>query len=256
MDEKIICGNCGATCSKEDGYCRRCSQPLTQNETGDDQVIEGIDNQDLKEYIGKNFDYYYKKFKKAKGKDFFVQVNFPALFLGPTWFFYRKMNKIAAIYIAISLLVSMVFMIAVPTIMSKDVDEFYAAKKAYSEYLQAGGETRIYEEGYTTIGTIHPTYEKLRDDLKATQNKIRLMDLLITAPVLIVEIVLRLFANFLYRRHIIENIRKRNGGTSIGGAIGYPIVARIIATAVSFLLLLIPTVLRYQGALEMLVPWL
>ena len=79
--------------------------------------------------------------------------------------------------------------------------------QTYSNYINSGGEVYLYKEPpYSTvvIGT-HPTYQKIRDNLDDAQNKIRLIEFLITAPVFIINILFRLFANSIYKNHIALN---------------------------------------------------
>ena len=68
MDNKfIVCNNCGAKCDIDDTYCKVCSHTLSHSNYLDEQIIDGIENSELKSYIGKNSDYYVKKFAKKKG---------------------------------------------------------------------------------------------------------------------------------------------------------------------------------------------
>ena len=129
-DAYIVCDNCGTKCHANDVYCKTCSHPLADFT---EQAIEGIDNQELRQFIGKNSEDYIKKFKKKKG-DWFLQINFAALLFGVTWFFYRKMYKVASLYTVGMLLLSMLLSIAVPTLFKADVEAFYAAEEAYTEY--------------------------------------------------------------------------------------------------------------------------
>ena len=93
-DKFVFCDNCGTKCNIGDTYCKSCSHTLSHLDYLDDQIIDGMDNLELKNRIGKNADYYINKFAKSK-KKWFIQLNFAALLFGPTWFFYRKMNKIS-----------------------------------------------------------------------------------------------------------------------------------------------------------------
>lgn len=251
----IVCDNCGAKCDIHDKFCKACFSTLSETEF--EPVIEGIEDVELINYIDKKSDYYLEKFSQKKEK-WFIQWNWAALFFGPTWFFYRRMQKIAIVYAAILILLSSLLGVVLPVVFNADVDEYFAAKEAYSDYINSGGERYLYKEPpYSTymIG-LHPTYEKLRDDLKDAQNKIRLIEFLINAPVFAVNILFRLFANSIYKNHIITNIHSNKKGTSMKNAIGGLVAVNLVTWIVSALLLQIPVVSRFFEAASTLINWL
>ena len=115
------------------------------------------------------------------------------------------MYKIAMIYAAILILLSSLLSLVLPTVFKADVERYYVAKETYSNYINSGGEVNLYKEppySMVVIGT-HPTYQKIRDNLDAAQNKIRLIDFLITAPVFVINILFRLFANSIYKNYTL-----------------------------------------------------
>lgn len=250
----VVCDNCGTKCDVNDTYCKVCSQTLT---CSDNQIIDGIENAELKNYIGKNADYYIEKFAGNKGK-LFVQLNIAALLFGPTWFFYRKMNKIAIIYAAILILLSSFLTLLLPTVFKADVERYYVAKETYTNYINSGGEVNLYKEPpYSTvvIGT-HPTFQKIRDELDAEQDKIRWMEFLIAAPVFVINIAIRLLANAIYKKHITENIHVNNNGVSMKSAIGGLVLVNLIMFVISLLINLIPAVSRFAEATQTLMFWI
>ena len=85
-DQVIICSSCGAKCAADDLFCKVCFQTLTQSENSDVQAIDGITNEDLDKFLEKNGEYYIDRFSRTERKHF-LQLNFAALFFGPTWFF-------------------------------------------------------------------------------------------------------------------------------------------------------------------------
>ena len=258
MNEKfIVCDNCGAKCDIADTYCKSCSHSLSHSDCWDVPIIDGIENSELKNRIGKNANYYISKFAKSKKKWFF-QLNFAALLFGPTWFFYRKMNKIAIIYAAVLILFSSLLTLVLPTVFKDDVERYYVAKQTYSDYINSGGEVNLYKEPpYSTvvIGT-HPTYQKIRDNLDDCQNKIRLINYLITAPVLIVNVIFRLFANAIYKNHIVLSIHSDNTGVSMKNAIGGLVVVNVVIGVISLLLNQISAVSRFIEATQTLFNWI
>ncbi len=248
-----ICDNCGATCDIRDTYCKKCLQSFLKQDETSKPVIEGIDNTELKKFLGKNSEYYLEKFAKAKNKNVFLQLNFSALLFGPNWFFYRKMKKLAIMYVAILFMLSLMLSVALPIIFEADIDTYYDAKKAYNDY---DGEVLIFKEGTTTILGRDPIYQEVHDNLDNAQRKIILIDFLIGAPVFVVNIMFRLLGNFFYKKHIISNINTTEGGTSGKAAFWGIIATNVVAFIISLLLLLIPAVYRFQHAIATLYYWL
>lgn len=256
-DKFIVCDNCGAKCDIDDTYCKACSHTLSHLDYLYDQIIDGIENSELKNYIGKNSDYYIKKFAKKKSK-WFIQLNFAALLFGLAWFFYRKMYKFAIVYAAILILLSSLLTLVLPTVFKADVERYYGAKETYSDYINSGGEVYLYEEPpYSTvvIGK-HPTFQKIRDNLNDAQNKIRLIEFLITVPVFIINILFGLFANSIYKNHITLNICSNNNGVSIKSAIGGLILVNFVMFIVSTLLSQISVVAQFTEATQTLFYWI
>ena len=253
MKEKfIICDNCGSKCDINDTYCKSCSQTLSHSNCFDEQIICGIENSELKSYIGKKSNYYIEKFSKKKGK-WFIQLNFAALFFGPIWFFYRKMYKFAMIYFAVFVVAFSLLNTVIPILFKSDVDEYFLAESVYLDYIDSGAETHCEIDGkFTTV----PTFRAIRNDLTNAQNRIRLINFLISAPSLIINILFRLFANSFYKNHIISNIEVNNGGVSIKNAIGAYILINVVLLCVSLLISQIPIVSRFVDAALSLRPWL
>lgn len=248
---KKICNNCGAPCNADDIYCKSCHQDLSKVDENNESVIEGIDNNALKEYIGKNSHYYLGKFSKAKDKKVFMQLNFSALLFGPTWFIYRKMNKLATVYIAVMVILSSILYVIMPTVFAKDVDNYYTAEKEYSDYVNAGGEVFAYDDNNAIVGS-NDIFKALNDDLRSAQNKIILINILISAPVLIVNILFRLFGNAAYKDHIITNFADEDGGTvsKFRAFLVGIVLVNIIMVIISLLLSLIPDVAEFQKSFE------
>lgn len=256
-DKFIVCDNCGAKCDINATYCKACSHAFSCSDYLDDQIIDGMKNSELKNYIGKNADYYIKEFAKKKGK-WFMQLNVAALLFGPTWFFYRKMYKAAMIYAAVLIVLSSLLTLVLPTVFKADVERYYNAKEQYSSYINSGAEMSLYEDPpYSTvvIGT-HPAWKKVLDNLKSAQNRIRLIELLMTAPVFIINIVIRLFANAIYKNHITLHTQRNASGVSVKSAIGGLILVNAVMFLISSLLSQVPAVSQFVQATQTLFNWL
>lgn len=248
-NDYIVCNNCGAKCNMHDVYCKSCSQKLSSSDNVEKQIIDGIDNTELRSFIGKNADYYTEKFAKKKSK-WFVQLNFAALFFGPTWFFYRKMNKIAVVYVAVLILFSSLLTLVVPTVFKEDVERYHAAYEVYIDYINSDGEIFLDMEDHDyVVGILHPTYERISDELEAAEKRISFIEFLINVPVLVINILIRFFANSIYKYHITLNIHSNYRGVSMKNAIIGYILMYIAMMIVSLLLNQIPIVGKFNAAL-------
>lgn len=246
-----ICNNCGAPCSDNDIYCKSCGQSLSENYDDTAPAIEGIDNHTLKEYVGKNSDYYLSKFAKAKDKKVFIQFNPCALLFGPAWFFYRKMTKIALLYLATVITLSCLLTAIVPIVFAKDVEDFRAAEAELHRYEKEGGDIFAYNESGAIIGS-NEAYKALKNDVKDAHNKIKLINLLINAPAFILNIGFRFFANAVYKYHVTKHIDDNDGGTTskFKAFLLANLLPHIITGVIGALLLLIPAVYNFQSALN------
>lgn len=256
-DSMIICEKCGAKCQQGDLYCRACFSTLSNLDASDREIFEGVDTEELTEYLGPKPYYYIEKFRKAKKKRY-LQINLCALLFGPPWFFYRKMYKAGILFSAAIILLSALPTLILPVVFKADVDRYYAAKEAYSDYINSGGEVNLYKEPpYSTVPIgLHPTYKKLRDDLDAAQKKIRWLERGTVLPSLVVNFLFRLCANCFYKNYIRLNIRKTIGGVNKSAAILGFLGVNAASLVISLLLSLVPAVSAFVEATQTLYYWI
>ena len=93
-------------------------------------------------------------------------------------------------------------------------------------------------------------------ELDDAQNKIRLIEFLITAPVFIINVLFRLFANSIYRNHIPLNIHSNNNGVSMKNAIGGLVLVNLIMFVISLLLNQISAISQFTEATQTLFNWM
>lgn len=257
-----ICDNCGAVSDEKETYFKKCSNPLPVSATDvNEPVIDGIENSELEKFIGeKKYPYYKKMFLKAKGKNVFVQMNWAAILFGPHWFFYRKMPKAAVMFVAFSLLLNLIFFVAIPCMFSSVTEEYYENKEAYRNYVNSdlpifkGDEIEVpsYELKPDWYYDLHPDYQAVKDSLINSQNQLRTISWICNALFFIITMGVRLFGNYIYRRHIVENIAKNDGGTSIGLVFLSIGLAISITLILSLILLLIPAANNFNIATNLL----
>ena len=134
-NEKKVCSNCGAVASKNDTYCKKCYYEFKNDEEENLQVIEGIDNSTVREFVDKNYDYYREKFVRSGDKKFFIQFNLCAFLFGVHWFFYRKMYKVAIIYSAALILLSVLAAVVIPVVHRQDIKHYEVVREVRKDFI-------------------------------------------------------------------------------------------------------------------------
>ncbi len=256
------CTNCGAICNINDTYCKKCSHNFISNDDSiainNEPILDGFENADVKRFVGKNADYYAKKFAKSKDKNIFLQLNFPALFFNIRWYLYRKMYNTAIILILISYLLSALSYFTISYAFQDDVEHYYTCKQEYIDYNKLDVDRYITnDKGYRVD---NPEYDRSKQqNLKEAQNTIRWLDFFVILPSILLSIIIGLLGNYFYKKHTIKNLKVSNysnGGTSIAFAIIAPIALSVIDVLFTVLLTQIPTVSRFYHAVDGLYPWL
>lgn len=261
-----ICDYCGTVWDEKETYCKKCSNPLPVSATDiNEPVIDGIENDKLQKFIGeKKYPYYKKMFLKTKGKNVFIQMNWAALLFGPHWFFYRKMTKAAFAFVLLTLVLNIVFFIAVPCMFSGVTEKYFENKEAYGNYVNSdlpffkGDEIYVpsYELKPDWYYDPHPDYQAVKDNLINSQNQIRTISWICNALFFVISMGVRLFGNFIYRKHIIENIETDVGGTSKGLVFLSVGLAISISLLLALILPLIPAANNFNIAANSLYNWL
>ena len=127
---KKTCSNCGTVNSADFSYCKNCGTPLYwQEQTFGQSQLEfaqpqkhqnafyennGVDAKTMEIFVGKNADTYLSKFTTMKIMNKKVSWHWPVfvlgVLLGPVgiafWAFYRKMYKLAFLFLAIGFLLT------------------------------------------------------------------------------------------------------------------------------------------------------
>ena len=231
-DNWIFCDNCGAKCSSGDIFCKSCFTKLVQDKPEEEQIIEGISNNDLAVFLDKNEEYYFNKFSGKQGKKHYFQLNWSALFFGSNWYFYRGMYKVVVAYYFITMALSFGLSILISMLYSLDVFSYQSAATALNEYLRSGAER--YHAGYMV-----QAYADLVYAYDVAQYKFLMLCIPIVLIPFVVEIIYRLSANSIYRRHIIQNIGHKEGGASIATLIGGLFILNIVQNLSTYFIVLI-----------------
>lgn len=249
-NENKICSNCGTVCSFNDTYCKKCYYEFKNDEEENLQVIEGVDNSTIREFVGKNYDYYREKFIRSGDKKFFIQFNLCAFLFGVHWFFYRKMYKVAIIYSAVLILFSVLASVIVPVIHSQDIKHYEVVREVRKDFINNDKDYYHYtDENGNSQWEMTTEYKRVSRDYDALKKK--LLNAWVWTMVIgnILNFAFRLFANCIYKRHIINHAEYNEGGTSFGAVVIGHLANGAVETAVSYILIFIPFIGKWSSIL-------
>ncbi len=210
------CPNCGLSCAEDWSYCPDCRTSLQP--VAEEELLDGIKVVDWHMFIGENSSRYVEIFSRNKGKRLFLHMNWAAMLFSFYWMFYRKMYKYAFLFLAVSILFSVVLTSVVamalkPAVLeAREILEPYTYTSYYdSEALEAH---TAYNQAIATING-------------------RLVFWTLV-PSLSFHTLFALLADCLYRSHIRRTIACTDGGTSVwsmvGGIVVYQLITRLVAT--------------------------
>lgn len=160
------------------------------------ELCDDVTTEEAAEFVQMNaFKYLQNFFYQKSGKKTF---NWAAFLFAPYWFFYRKMNKIGIIFMAVMLGISV--LLSIPDATTKFMNDFNDWSYKYSDTSEVDTEEeqREYIENYTA------DFQKLISEnvLGAT---IVVADSVIT---LLIHIIAGFMANKLYYNHTVSKIRQ------------------------------------------------
>jgi hypothetical protein len=118
-ENKKPCPRCGKPLHPEAVFCPHCKtdlsnipkQPFSVFPIHPDDEIEGVKAKDLAEYVGPSSPVFLHKWKIAEKAGSFFSLNFSALFFGPFYYLYRKMNLLGIIFLIFRFVSNIPYMI-------------------------------------------------------------------------------------------------------------------------------------------------
>ena len=203
------------------------------------ELEDGVSTDEVAEFVGLSAPKYVQNFFYVKSHK--RTFNWAAFFFTPYWFFYRKLYKLGAIFLAITLLLSIGFSLMPP------VQKLYSDMTEWTEkYDLEDLETLTDEE-----------IAQANDERTAFMLENPTGSILVMAQAgisLAIQIFIGLKANKWYYDHSVENIRKikaeesdpqkqrlllfKSGGASMGAAFLAVLANNIVVMAVEMLLTL------------------
>ncbi len=167
---------------------------------------DDVTTEDMAYFVQQDVTKYISKFFKIKeGKR---TINFAALFLAPYWFFYRKMYKLGAIFMAIFLCLSCLSILP-PAL------KFSNAMFAQEERIEELSQSLTSEEEY------EKAVIELSEEMTAIINENKAGIALVFAQstlALIISIVIGLNANKWYYKYAIKEIRNEKAKSEVPSA--------------------------------------
>ncbi|MEN1967097.1 DUF2628 domain-containing protein [Lentibacillus sp. N15] len=119
----MYCTNCGAEIDNDANFCANCGhvkvEPVSATQMTTEPTSGGPDNEnvskvdkDEQDFVGNNYDFYFKKWGQMRTKNNTFSRNWAAFFLGIFWLGYRKMYRevffIALIFLGIDFVLYLV----------------------------------------------------------------------------------------------------------------------------------------------------
>ena len=151
--------------------------------------IYGVSTKDISMYIRASVPNYLKKFRKMRDKK--ITFNFAAFFFNAYWAFFRKLYKLAIIFLTVNLCISIV----AREPLTKCMDETYAFW---------GRITQINEE------TTDAELQALTDDAEALTKEVVPTLLAVFGAVVASNLVLGFIADKVYRKKVYTDIKAIN----------------------------------------------
>lgn len=169
----------------EDRFEKLCMSGVAADKNAE---LDGMRIGDIAVYIQQNARHYINKFIKHKG----ISFNWAALLFAPAWFFYRKLYKAGAIFLAISVAVSL-FTYPLANSLVKEQEEIVSLISTDED-----GKELSKDEMYKAISE-NPEY------MKRMTSYLKRGSALLAATVL-PHIIAALCANEIYRRKIKKDL--------------------------------------------------
>ena len=232
------CKNCGATYIFSDGYCEKCWKRIPITDSSEEDLLDGVRKAEWHYFVDRNASRYVDIYAKNEGKKFFLSWNWAAFLFGFNWLCYRKMYKFACIFIVINLMLTILLTAIGIGIYLPTLREHYQNIAAYEDAV-----------GVDILTQLNPVYSSetsvLLEKALDSQKEIGKIALKIGGiggvGMLACGILFGIFADSIYKIHILKNIKYTDGGTSIlafiVGGLAYGAIHDLLITPLLSLLL-------------------
>ncbi len=179
---------------------------------------DGVSVKEMVNYTQINSKHYVKRFFRNKGKKFFLSWNWGAFFFTPAWFFYRKLYKVGAVFLALT--------VAATLAVTPYLD---IIEDAYEKLTPMMTELQEANEAYTEAQTDENAQrvEQIVTEMFEESKKVMTYVLRVEVVTFIIPCVgAALIANYFYRRKMQEDIYFAKQATRDTRVLNYSLLRR------------------------------
>lgn len=206
------CKNCGATYIFSNSYCEKCWKRIPITDSSEEDLLDGVRKAEWHSFVDRNASRYVDIYAKNEGKKFFLSWNWAACLFGFNWLCYRKMYKFTCIYIVINLILTILLTAVGIGIYAPTLREHYQNIAAYEDAVGVDLSTQLNPVySYKTRVLL----EKALDSQKEIEKIAFKIGGICGIGTLAYGILFGIFADSIYKIHILKNIKYTDGGTSI-----------------------------------------
>ncbi|MBE6788439.1 MAG: DUF2628 domain-containing protein [Ruminococcaceae bacterium] len=182
-------------------------------ERPNEKTINGIPVSRMHKLIEKNSDRYVGIFEKNEDKKVFANLNFAAMFFSIYWFFYRKMYLYGIIFLIAATALSFVSEVVVTAFFADDLASIAQEYTELEEKLKSGeiSDQEVILPSKVKYNAYESKMKSLQLKTEAVMAKVGLISFVVT---FIIRLVPGLFADCIYRHHLLTNGEKAGGGVS------------------------------------------
>lgn len=183
-----------------------------------DEAIDGVTVKEMVNYTQVNSKHYIKNFFKNKGKKSFLSWNWGAFFFTPAWFFYRKLYKLGAVFLAFTVAAT----IAVTPYLDI-IEESYARIEPLRAELQQASETFSKEQTDANLENVARITDLILKESKTVMPYIFAVEFL---TFILPCVAAALLANNFYRKKMLEDIHFAKSASQDSRIINYSLIRR------------------------------
>lgn len=174
--------------------------------------FDGIKAKDAVSYTQIGAKGYVRKFIRSNGKKRFVSWNWGAFFFAPAWFFYRKLYKIGFIFLGIVVAMNLALY---P--QSQKIADVYPVMEEYLQEMKEAAADPT-EENKALVE------QQMTEMQELSYKTMPALMLIMLGTFLVPNTIAALIANSVYKRKMLEDIKKAKNISKDNGIVKYSIL--------------------------------
>ncbi len=233
-NEVRYCPKCHAACSPQATFCYSCYTSLGEEADAipaGEESINGVRVMELSLMIERNGSRYLKIFRKNEQKRAFLHTNWAAFFLGIYWFFYRKMYGYGMACLGLAVAATFLSILLPVVLFGGQLQEIEQQVESAYEVLYSGEEAPN-EAQLEALSALIDRYNRMEEQQGLTYIVCTL------AFGLGFRLAISLFADCLYRHHLLKPGAAEHSGVSVGMAFAALPVVMLANWGISLLALI------------------